>query len=87
MISFLTVYGKRHCRLSELGGGDRDERSLARHSGSEHKHGESSAQRRGAICAPLWRDAEPTRAFAFVHAGWGGGAGSAGAGVSWGAGG
>ena len=32
-------------------------------------------------------DAERIRAFALVHAGWGGGAGAAGAGVSWGAGG
>ena len=71
-------------RLLEAGGGDRDARSAARHSASEHKHGESSAQRWGAICAPLWRDAERTRAFAFLHAGWGGGAG---AGFSWGAGG
>ncbi len=34
------------------------------------------------VWAPLWRDAERTRAFAFVHAGRGGGAGVAGAGVS-----
>ncbi len=75
----------RHkCRLSAPGGGDRDERSAARHSGSEHKHGGSIPRRRGAICAPLWRDVERTRAFAFVHAGWGGGAG---AGFSTGAGG
>ncbi len=37
------------CRLPEPGGWSRDERSAARHSGSEHKHGESSAQRWGAI--------------------------------------
>lgn len=73
------------CSLPKPGGWSRDERSAARHSGSEHKHGESSAQRWGAICAPLCRDAERTRAFGFVHAGWGGGAGAAGAGVSWGA--
>ena len=68
------------CRLREAGGGDRDERSAARDSGS--KHGGGRPQRRGVVCAPLWRDAERTRAFAFVHAGRGGGAGAAGAGVS-----
>ena len=54
-------------------------RSAARHRGSEHKHGESIPRRRGAICAPLWRDAGRTRAFAFafVHTGWGGCAGPA----------
>ena len=49
-------------------------------------HGESTAQRWRAVCARLWRDAERTRGFAFLHAGWGGGAGAAAAGVSWGAG-
>ena len=43
--------------------------------------------RRGVVCAPFWRDPECARAFALVHAGWGGGAGAAGAGVSRGAGG
>ncbi len=69
-------------RLLEAGGGDRDARSAARDSGSEHKHGGGRPQRRGVVCAPLWRDAERPRAFACVHAGRGGGAGAAGAGVS-----
>ncbi len=64
----------------EAGGGDRDARSAARDSGSEHKHGGGRPQRRGVVCAPLFRDAERPRAFAFVHAGRGGGAGAAGAG-------
>ena len=63
----------------------RDVGSAARHSGSEHKHGGSISRRCGAICAPLWRYVERTLAFAFVHTGWGGGAGAAGAEVSWGA--
>ena len=83
----IRVFECHAVRLPELGGGDRDERSAARHSWSEHKHGESSPQRWGAICAALWRDAERTRALAFVHAGWGGGAGAVGAGFSCGAGG
>ena len=66
----------------EARSGDRDARSAGRDSGSEHKHGGGRPQRRGVVCAPLWRDAERTRAFAFVHAGRGGGAGAAGAGFS-----
>ena len=68
------------CRLLEAGGGDRDARSAARDSGSEHKHGGGRPQRWGVVCAPLWRDAERTREFSFVHAGRGGGAGAADAG-------
>ena len=52
-----------------VGGGDRDARSAARDSGSEHRHGGGIPQRRGVVCAPFWRDAERTRAFALVHAG------------------
>ena len=56
-------------RLLEAGGGDRDARSAARDSGSEHKHGGGRPQRLGVVCAPLWRDAERTRAFAIMHVG------------------
>ncbi len=38
------------------------------------------------VCAPLWRDAERTLAFAFVHTEQAGAAGAAGAGISQGAG-
>ncbi len=69
-------------KLFEAGGGDPDERSAARDCGSEHNHGGGRPQRRGGVCAPLWRYAERTRAFAFVHAGRDGGAGAVGAGVS-----
>ncbi len=75
------------CRLPEPGGGDRDARSAARDSRSEHRHGGGRPQRRGVVSAPFWRDPECARAFALVHAGRGGGAGAAGAGVSRGAGG
>ena len=86
-LSSLREESRHKRRLPEPGGGDRDARSAARHSGSEHKHGGSIPRRRDPICAPPWRDAERTSAFAFVHAGWGGGAGAAGTGVSWVAGG
>jgi hypothetical protein len=78
----VTTLYRRVGRLFEAGGGDRDARSAARDSGSEHKHGGGRPQRRSVVCAPLWRAAERPRAFAFVHAGRGGGAGAAGAGVS-----
>ena len=75
------------CRLPEPGGGHRDAGSAARHSGSEHKHGARSPERPGVICAPLLGGAKCACEFAPVRAGWGGGAGAVGAGVSRGAGG
>ena len=52
------------CRLPEPVGGHRDAGSAARHSGREHKHGASSAERWGVISAPLRGGAECT--FALV---------------------
>ena len=78
----------RHlCGLPESGGRHCDAGSAACHSGREHMHGAGSAERRGVICTPLRGGAECAGASAPVSAGWGGGAGAVGAGVSRGAGG
>lgn len=50
----LLKIGKVHLgRLPELGGVCRDAGSAAGHSGSEHKHGVGSLERRGVVCALL----------------------------------